>query len=393
MGWQERLHSKEIDLGLERTNEVARRLGLLRPNAKVVTVAGTNGKGSCVAALSAILAQSHYRFGAFTSPHILHYNERIAVDGESVSDEKICAAFTAIDQARGEISLSYFEFGALAAMYIFAEEKLDVWILEVGLGGRLDAVNVIDADIAVLCQIDLDHIDWLGDTREQIAIEKAGICRKGGKVVVADSQPPANLEPYLNDLGCEVAYISRDFYPHAQSSQLHPNSIAAAIQSAAWLLDKPAAELDISGFENWSLSGRFECHVYQQKTFILDVGHNPAALHSLALRLAKEFSSVKCQLVVAMMKDKNTAQSLKQLQPMVDTWHLCDLTDCERAATKERLEQDLCGLEQDIIKHNSVAEALTMLAARDGDEPIVVTGSFITVAEAKSFFNQHNSNK
>ncbi|MBT8117138.1 MAG: bifunctional folylpolyglutamate synthase/dihydrofolate synthase, partial [Gammaproteobacteria bacterium] len=191
--WQESLHPDPVDLGLERVGAVARRLDLLSPPATVISVAGTNGKGSSVAMLDAIYRAAGYRTATYTSPHLLVYNERICLDGRPVDDVRLCDAFARIDGARGDISLTYFEFGTLAALDIFSTEKPDVILLEVGMGGRLDAVNIIDADAALVTSIDIDHSEWLGEDRETIAREKAGIFRHGRPAVCADPDPPLSL--------------------------------------------------------------------------------------------------------------------------------------------------------------------------------------------------------
>jgi dihydrofolate synthase/folylpolyglutamate synthase len=191
LAWQEALHPKSIDLGLDRVRAVRRRLGVRGPAPVTLTVAGTNGKGSSVAYLAAILRAQGYRVGSYTSPHLLRYNERICIDGEPVGDAVICQSFDAIDHARGDITLSFFEFGTLAALDIFAAERVDVQVLEVGLGGRLDAVNIIDADVVLLTSIGLDHQDWLGSSRDAIGLEKAGVMRRGRPAVISDAEPPA----------------------------------------------------------------------------------------------------------------------------------------------------------------------------------------------------------
>src|SRR5437868_5228326 len=188
------LHSQEIDLGLMRVKTVAERLKVLNPDCVVITVAGTNGKGSTVAGLESIYQAANYKTGAFTSPFLFRYNEQIRINGDMVSDSNLCKAFSQVEAARGDISLTPFEFGTLAALVLFAESKLDVWILEVGLGGRLDAVNIIDADVSVVTSIAIDHIDYLGETREKIGVEKAGIFREKKPAVCGDAEPPATLE-------------------------------------------------------------------------------------------------------------------------------------------------------------------------------------------------------
>ena len=213
--WLDRLQSQhpvEIDLGLERVAQVAGRLDLLRPEAKTFTVAGTNGKGSVVEVLSSLLAASGLTVGAYTSPHLLRFNERIRISGNEASDRDIVRAFEAIEDARRNVSLTYFEVATLAAMWLFREQGVDAQVLEVGLGGRLDAVNIVDADVAVVTSIGMDHTDWLGDDRGQIAIEKAGIARPARPCVVADLDPPDTLARRLAELGAQSSLLGRDWF-------------------------------------------------------------------------------------------------------------------------------------------------------------------------------------
>src|SRR5690606_5945833 len=209
--WLEQCHPTEIDLGLARIHQVAERLQLLTPAARVITVAGTNGKGSCVAAVAALLRAAGLRVGVYTSPHLRRYNERIAVDNEFASDSEICAAFAAIAAACNGISLTYFEYGTLAALEIFRQRKVEVMVLEVGLGGRLDAVNILAADFAVITSIDLDHQDWLGNDREAIGAEKAGIVRAGRPLVCADPSPPASIRAAALTVGAPYYGINETF--------------------------------------------------------------------------------------------------------------------------------------------------------------------------------------
>ena len=212
LSWLEQCHPSEIDLGLSRIGQVYQRLAAF-PSAstKVITVAGTNGKGTCVNSLSFLLKQTGAAVGAYTSPHLLHYNERVQINGQPVSDDQLCEAFAAIDAARGDISLTYFEFGTLAAFYLFAQAQLDYWVLEVGLGGRLDAVNILDADIAVITSIALDHEAWLGNDLMQIGLEKAGIMRDGKPVIVASLDYPASIDEKISQLNCPAFYLGQQF--------------------------------------------------------------------------------------------------------------------------------------------------------------------------------------
>jgi len=219
----ETLHPKEIELGLKRVSTVAERMGLLSPTAKVITVAGTNGKGSCVRTMEALLAAQNISCGAYTSPHLRRYNERVRLNAVEASDQALCEAFAEINAARAEISLTYFEFATLAALTLFQKHQLDYWLLEVGLGGRLDAVNILDPDVAVITQIDLDHQEWLGDTREVIAVEKAGILRSGMPCIIADEKPPGTLTAAAEGLACSVyQYDLLKVWPTMDCTQIYP---------------------------------------------------------------------------------------------------------------------------------------------------------------------------
>ncbi|HEY1077238.1 MAG TPA: Mur ligase family protein, partial [Fontimonas sp.] len=211
LSWQEKLHPRDIALGLGRVGEVARRLGLTEQAPPTLTVGGTNGKGSSAHLAALIYQQAGYHVGLYTSPHLLHYNERVRINGQLASDADLCRAFTAIDKARGDVSLTYFEFGTLAALWLFREAQVQVQVLEVGLGGRLDAVNILDADVALITSIGIDHQDWLGDSRESIAREKAGIFRHGRAAVVAEPDPPSSLIEVAQACGARLLRRGPDF--------------------------------------------------------------------------------------------------------------------------------------------------------------------------------------
>lgn len=441
IGWLARiqqLHPNEIDMGLERLTVVAGRLGLaLSPvhgKPLVITVTGTNGKGSHVAVIDAVLRAAGKRVGSYTSPHLLHYNERICVQGEPVPDALIVQAFVAIEQARGEVSLTYFEFGTLAALLIFQNADLDVWVLEVGLGGRLDAVNMVDADIAVVTSIGLDHQEWLGDTREAIALEKAGIFRPGKPVVCTESDPPAALLDVAASLSCPVYRSGRDFiatpslvdgswhwrgrlgdstdpgralHPTAANLPpvaLAPNNIAGALQavcltglipSEQWLQTRlPAilSSLVLPGRQQWFLPPQFPVPV------VMDVAHNPQAGHSLAAVIQRQRQQVLLQsgcigsvrVVLAMMADKDHAGFYQALEKQTDFWYIAhfDLPRCLAAeALAEKFLQFGAGKRSKaaLSTFASVREAFDAACsdAVDGDI-IVVTGSFITVSDVMS---------
>lgn len=414
LDWLEKNHPTEIDLGLERITRVAERMELLKPTAKVITVAGTNGKGSCVTATAALLGAAGFSVGVYTSPHLLHYNERIVVNGNAVADADICSAFEAIYAACQQtsvayptpISLTYFEYGTLAALEIFRRQQVTAMVLEVGLGGRLDAINIIDADVAVITSIALDHTDWLGDNREAIGYEKAGIMRSGCPVVCADFSPPQSILNHAQNLSASLSLISRDFgysvsddatwnwwgrnvqFSAQPLPQLPLPSIAAALQVAS-ILGLDLLELD--AFQRVAalrVPGRFQTLHWRDRQVILDVAHNPAATAYLVERLLQPQNDTtspkkqgKIHGIVAMMADKDRAQSLENLKPLVSSWYIADLAFIPRAARVEQLRQNLVDVGGAIAFSGSVADCLQ--AAYENSNPgdrILIFGSFYTVA-------------
>lgn len=408
LGWLEHNHPQEIDLGLARVACIAERMSLLNPTATVVTVAGTNGKGSCVTTTSALLSAAGYSVGVYTSPHLIHYNERIVVNGTPVSDEEICSAFAAIhaacqqtsDEHPEPVSLTYFEYGTLAALEIFRRREVTAMVLEVGLGGRLDAVNIIDADLAVITSIALDHTDWLGDNRDSIGYEKAGIMRAGKPAICADFSPPTTVLEQAAIVGAELYLINRDFgysetgeelwswwsgadeYAGQPLPKLPLPSVAAALQVARLL------GLDLQGLDAFkrvaalSVPGRFQILNWKDRQVILDVAHNPAATAYLVERLVQNAQpSSRIHAIVAMMSDKDRMQSLANLKGRVQHWYLADLSYIPRAATVEQMRQTLVDLGLVTEHSGSVAECLD--AALENTNPgdrILVFGSFYTVA-------------
>jgi len=408
LDWLEKNHPTEIDLGLERITRVAQRMALLKPTATVVTVAGTNGKGSCVTATAALLGAAGFSVGVYTSPHLLHYNERIVVDGSPVDDSEICSAFQAIFNACQQtsadhpepLSLTYFEYGTLAALQIFHRRQVTAMVLEVGLGGRLDAINIIDADVAGITSIALDHTDWLGDNREAIGYEKAGIMRAGKPVVCADFSPPQSLLAHAQNLSASLHLISRDFcYSVADDSiwtwwnsgtefssqplpQLPLPSIAAALQVAC-ILGLNLSSLDaFNRVAALRVPGRFQTVQWRERQVILDVAHNPAATAYLVERLVQSrVSASQIHGIVAMMADKDRAQSLENLNGCINSWYIADLSFIPRAASVEQLRQNLVDLDVEAEFSGSVADCLQ--AAFNNSDPgdrILVFGSFYTVA-------------
>ena len=405
LAWQELLHPNKIELGLDRVATVAQRMGLMRPQHAVITVGGTNGKGSSVALLEAILRSAGYRVGSYTSPHLLRYNERIRIDGEDIDDDSLCLAFERIDQARGDISLSYFEFGTLAALEIFARSRLDVAILEVGLGGRLDAVNIIDPDVALIATIDIDHVSWLGDTRDAIGREKAGIFRPGHPAVCGDPIPPPSIQQEADRIAAPLYTLGRDFHyeaapgawrwwsaEHRRDALPYPSLRGAyQVQNAAAVLMVlellkprfPVTQNDIrAGLETVRLPGRFQV-VSGPVTQIFDVAHNPHGAKALAETLREHPCSGTTHAVFSMLNDKDIVGVISELRDTIKFWHIAGLVT-DRGLDVASLEAIFAtvGIAPESM-HNTVAEARkhALAKATMGDR-IVIFGSFYTVAQA-----------
>ncbi len=406
LGWQAQLHPSSIALGLDRVAVVWRHLYPHPFPATVVTVAGTNGKGSCVAMLEAILQAAGHRVGCYTSPHLLRYNERIRINGEEASDHVICQAFERIDQARSETSLTYFEFGTLAALDIFTANELDIVILEVGLGGRLDAVNIIDPDVALITSIALDHTDWLGDNLAQIALEKAGILRANRPAVFGAEDPPSSLLQYAAELDCPLTVAGEDFnlkedsvgkwswYNAGQQLKNLPfptltgtcqlQNAAAVLQVINLLPDQISinSEAVVQGLQNIELAGRFQV-VPGSVELILDVAHNPAAARVLADSLQRLPCRGRTLAVFAMLSDKDVAAVVETVSPQIDVWFLATL-DEERGLSTDELQLQIDRLNIPIQSHirPSVRAAYegALDCATEGDR-VLIFGSFFTVSK------------
>lgn len=408
----ERLHPKSIDMGLERVRAVAQRMSL-RFDCPIFTVAGTNGKGSTCAMLEAILLQAGYRTGVYTSPHLVHFEERCRVRGDIVRATDLVACFARVEAARTqdgpEISLSYFEFTTLAILQLLADARLDVVILEVGLGGRLDAVNILDADCAVITSIDLDHTELLGPDRESIGREKAGIMRAGNPVVVSDPVPPQSILAHAAELGAELWCLGHDFnfsgdkqqwgwvaskdkggrryaglaYPALRGANQLVNAagVLAALTSLRERLPVTAQAVRV-GLSMVELPGRFQI-VPGQPALVLDVAHNPHSVAALAENLDAMGFYPCTHAVFGAMADKDLAPMLKRVSPMIDKWYFTDLPTA-RAATGEALHAKWREMETrpDVTAaaYKTPEEALqAAIKAADPADRIVVFGSFFTV--------------
>ena len=410
LAWLEAGRGEHIDLGLERCREVAGRLALARPAPRGVTVAGTNGKGSSVALLEAVWRRAGWRVGAYTSPHLVRYNERIRIDGEPVADAPICAAFERVEAARGDVPLTYFEFATLAALLLFGEASLDAVILEVGLGGRLDAVNIVDADVALIAAIGLDHEDWLGETREQIGREKAGIMRHGRPVVCSDHLAPASISHAARALGADLALLGVDYgfdvgdttwnwwwgerllagLPCPALDGLHQLRNAAGVLAVVALLQEslPVAETVIrEALEGIVLAGRFH-RIAGHFEYVMDVAHNPQAAEIFAATLAGTSCAGRTHAIVGMLRTKNHREFLRPLLPWVDAWHFADLPGANGAPADD-LARSLRELDPRARAacHESVARAHAEVtaSAAHGDR-VLVLGSFLTVGAMLRLF-------
>ena len=404
--WQESLHFTAIELGLERCRRVANNMGLLKPNYTVISVAGTNGKGSSVTMLDLILRDASYSVGRYLSPHLLQYNERISVGGKNVSDEELCESFDRIDRARGDISLTYFEFGTLAALDLFRQHQVEIALLEVGLGGRLDAVNILDADAALISSIDLDHQQWLGDNRESIGREKAGILRNKSPAVCSDPNPPQSIIDCAMALGTPLQLSGKDFSFNTEGDawnwQCETSSYSELprpmqysdfqLQNAAgvlMLLETIKQEYPVKfenichGLSNFRLNGRMQM-LPGKVQMILDVAHNQQAVKSLITNLRSIPCMGKTHLLVGMLKDKDHAPVLTELNQVADSWSVVTLEE-ERGCQAEDLVESLkeLNIHDNVSTYADVKSALTMLNERThtGDR-IVITGSFLTVGAA-----------
>lgn len=401
--WQEQHHPSAIDLGLDRVRTVGQRLDLLHSRHRtVITVAGTNGKGSAVATLESLILDGGATVGTYTSPHLHRYNERIKVGGQEVEDSLICRAFAAIDAQAQDVSLTYFEFGTLAALWVFNALQLRYWVLEVGLGGRLDAVNIVDADVAIITSIALDHQDWLGTDLRSIGREKAGIFRPGQMAVYTDRQIEPSVLEVAQALGTDVQVQGRDYQVvsegaacrvvmrgaeviHFARPQLPLPSVAAALVAAAKLAVPMSARWLSHTLPALRVAGRFEQREFAGRHLILDVAHNPAASTFFLERLAEQAQTLprkdaEVHVVIAMMADKDIAGVVQVLAPAVDHWHPAELPGNARAASAEQLVRLL---PPNTVVYPSVDDALVAaLRVSNPGDSIWILGSFFTVSAA-----------
>jgi dihydrofolate synthase/folylpolyglutamate synthase len=406
LAWIETLNPRKIDLSLDRVKTVLDRLKLFKPAFGVVTVTGTNGKGSTVAMLEAIWRAAGYRVGAYTSPHLVAYNERIRLNGDPAGDANIVTSFERINAARGEIPLTYFEFGTIAALDLMTQANVDIAVLEVGMGGRLDAVNAVDADCAIVTSVDIDHAEWLGDTREKIGFEKAGIFRAGKPAICGDLDAPASLLAHANDIGAKLMRFGHDYtlekadggwawkgvgeiraglpYPAMRGEYQLTNAAGAlmALQTLSGRFPVQVANVR-QGLLTAVVPGRFQV-LPGLPLRIFDVAHNPHAARALVQNLEKLRAPGVTHAVFGMLADKDIEAVARVVQPHVDRWYVFTINDA-RSASAELLSQKLCAANVPAASieecPNAVSAYRTALQRAQPNDRVLVFGSFHTVGD------------
>lgn len=393
-------HPSEIELGLNRGGAVLARLNLSRPKCQVITVAGTNGKGSTCAMLTQYLCAQNYSVGTYTSPHFLAFNERIALNDSPCEDDIICRAFEAVEAARDGITLTYFEFSTLAALWIFDQSKLDYWVLEVGLGGRLDSVNMIDTDVAVVTSISLDHVDWLGDNIEVIAREKTGIARKDKLLISGVVNPPSAIATTALEIGANLRQKGHDFHFELDQNSwswsgndvqfenlpvpsLPLQNAATVIAVLVYMGLSPTRANLVALFNDTQLIGRFQKIATSPDVYI-DVAHNPEAAMELANRIS--VLPRKPVAVCGMLKDKDIANVMKHLADSFSDWFCSDLAGPRGAKASElvkHIAQSSPNITSNAKSFQSVADAFNaaLLKAQEEQRCVIVFGSFVTVSD------------
>lgn len=410
----EKLHFKSIDMGLERIRVVAERLQLLSDNPFIFTVAGTNGKGSSVALINEFLRAGNHTTGVYTSPHLVRFNERVMINGCQCDDEQLVRAFAAVEAQRGDVSLTYFEFTTLAAIWLFKQENLDTWILEVGLGGRLDAVNVWAPSIAVVTSIDLDHQEWLGSDRTQIGYEKIGIGRAGRPLVIGEADLPRDVAERAGQMGCQLYQQGDHFdwqatesgwsatvtgndgrqcrYEQLTTPAIYLQNAATALQALV-LAPFPLLPSQYNqALSRVSVTGRRQV-IHDHPRVMLDVGHNPHAAKALAHYL-KALPKRRVHCVIGMLADKDILNTVLELLPVVDHWYPAEL-QAERAAQAGDLRQRLldAGALCDAPQPSPSTICRKLVKTVDKNDLILVFGSFYTVADVIQYSGLMHSDK
>jgi len=404
----ESLHPREIDLRLERVQEVLRRLDMPQLPYTVITVGGTNGKGSVVELLQNALGHAGFRVAAYTSPHLVRFNERMRVDGVPLTDQQILASIDTVEQVRGDVPLTYFEFTTLSALVAFRNCSVQVAVLEIGLGGRLDAVNAVDPEVAVVTSVDLDHMEWLGDNRESIGYEKAGIFRAHRPAIVGDPDPPASLLARAQEIDAQLSCIGKDFgirsagkdlefwnrqglslrVPRtALTADLDGQNTAVALQALVCLPERfmPSAQSLYESFGKACLLGRYQRIVEGEGrlTWILDVAHNVAAVNNLVVKLQGEAGVKRWHVVLGMLKDKDARESMVLLGSVTDRWYLAPLPGSRGQSAQELARKIEDVVPGDVYPCDSIALALESARADAGEgEGVLVLGSFQLVGPA-----------
>ncbi|MCF6318315.1 MAG: bifunctional folylpolyglutamate synthase/dihydrofolate synthase [Proteobacteria bacterium] len=370
-------------MGLERIKKVYDSLKLDKISPTIITVAGTNGKGSTVAILSSITQQSQYKVGCFTSPHILSFNERIQINSENVADREIIQAFELIEENLNGVTLSYFEYATLAAFIVFKKQQVDISILEVGLGGRLDSVNVLDTDCAIITTIDIDHTEWLGDDIESIAFEKAGIIRANKPVIYGDTDCPKSIISHAKNIGANLTVVDSSIKIPKMNikGKFQTKNARTAITALSLMSEINISQENINkGLLNIQLSGRLQT-IATQPEIIVDVSHNRQAALSLANWLRENPVTGKTIAVFAVLKDKHAVKWLEDFRGLIDCWCISDL-ESERTMPKNELLQLLADSYKLVMSFVSVQQAFTKAKTiADSNDRIVVFGSFYTVSE------------
>ncbi len=414
LAYLEQLHPTAIDMGLDRVRAVAARMAMTRPAPLVVTVTGTNGKGSTCAFIASLLNAQGLKIGSYSSPHLLRYNERVLLSGREASDAELCEAFAVVEAARGEISLTYFEMGTLAAFWLFERAGLDAVVLEVGLGGRLDAVNIVDADLAVITNIGLDHADWLGNSRESVAYEKAGILREGKPALCGDLDPPQPLLDHANSLSAPLLLRGRDFDLAMGAGDWHWRGVDAAgaplelhglplltlpMENAALALQAYAmlglpwdpARLARALLQT-RVVGRLDSRQVlwngRRIALLLDVGHNPHAAAFLAQRLEQRPVVGTRRAVFGLLADKDLTGVLDALAPSISDWAVAPLPT-PRTQSATQLAQALLERGASVSEYATIEQALdAQCAGAESVDEILVFGSFYCVAAALEWLEQ-----
>ena len=384
--WQETLMEETIVLGLDRVKIVYDKLFPNGVPFKVITIGGTNGKGSTIAFIDSIYEQSKYKIGRSTSPHILKYNERFAIDGKEVSDTSIISAFELIEQKRDDITLTYFEFSTLATLIIFADARVDLALLEVGLGGRLDSVNVVDCNVSIITNIAIDHIEYLGDTREAIGHEKAGIMRNSIHCICGDQDPPLSLLNYAKEIDAPLTFIKEGYQGEIGLEGAHQRINASvaikAIEKLNYLFPI-TNNMIVEGIKEAQIAARFQKIIIGDKTVILDVAHNPAAVETLVSTLLE--SPIETVAIFSALADKNIDDMIKLSSNSIKQWFLVPLSS-ERSIQLDALNDKFADSQTTTVCTN-MKSAINETLGLKNIKRIVIFGSFYTIADASKILH------